>query len=124
MVGDASRYLHKIAGPFDLIFQDGDKTQYEPMWDRLVSLTRPGGAIVTDNTLWSGEVVPDFIDVPEHAPEETAAIRAYNARVASDPRVFATLLPIGDGVTVAIRTADAHIGSDNATTDARSRGEA
>ena len=61
MVGDAERFLHKLAGPFDLIFQDGDKLSYGPMLDRLVDLLRPGGAIVTDNVLWDGEVVPGFV---------------------------------------------------------------
>lgn len=103
MVGDASRYLHKVAGPFDLIFQDGDKTQYEPMLDRLIALLRPGGALVTDNVLWSGEVMPDFVDPPKKNPADTAAIRAYNERIASDPRLFTTLLPIGDGVAVAVK---------------------
>ena len=58
IVGEADRYLHKVAGPFDLIFQDGDKTQYGPMLDKLAPLLRPGGLLVTDNVLWDGEVVP------------------------------------------------------------------
>ncbi len=62
IVGDASRFLHKVAGPFDLIFQDGDKTLYEPLLDRLVDHLRPGGVLVTDNVLWDGEVVEGFID--------------------------------------------------------------
>ena len=43
IVGDASRFLHKVAGPFDLIFQDGSKQLYEPLLDRLVDRLRPGG---------------------------------------------------------------------------------
>lgn len=103
MVGDASRYLHKVAGPFDLIFQDGDKTQYEPMLDRLVALLRPGGILATDNALWYGEVVEGFVVPPEKDAADTEAIRAYNARIASDPRLFTTVLPIGDGVGVSIK---------------------
>lgn len=103
MVGDASRYLHKVAGPFDLIFQDGDKTQYEPMLDRLVTLLRPGGVLVTDNTLWYGEVVEGYVARLEKNPADTAAIRAYNARIASDPRLFTTVLPVGDGLGVSIK---------------------
>ena len=56
--------LAKVAGPFDLIFQDGDKLHYEPMLDRLVDLLRPGGLLVTDNVLWDGEVVPGFVATP------------------------------------------------------------
>ncbi|HXG89575.1 MAG TPA: O-methyltransferase [Vicinamibacterales bacterium] len=103
MVGDAGRYLHKVAGPFDLIFQDGDKTQYSPMFDRLVELLRPGGTLVTDNILWSGEVVPGYVTTPEHDLADTAAIATYNQKITSDPRVFTTLLPIGDGVAVTVK---------------------
>ena len=68
IVGDAQRMLAKVAGPFDLIFQDGDKLHYEPMLDRLVQLLRPGGLLVTDNVLWDGEVVPGFVAAPERDP--------------------------------------------------------
>ena len=57
IVGDATRFLHKVSGPFDLIFQDGDKSLYATMLEPLVGLLRPGGVLVTDNVLWNGEVV-------------------------------------------------------------------
>ena len=60
MMGDAARMVHKVAGPLDLIFNDGDKLQYGPLLDRLVALLRPGGVLVTDNVLWDGEVVPGW----------------------------------------------------------------
>jgi predicted O-methyltransferase YrrM len=103
MIGDASRYLHKISGPFDLIFQDGDKRQYEPMLDRLVDLLRPGGVLVTDNVLWSGEVVPGYVVPPTRNVEDTAAIAAYNQRLLSDTRLYTTFLPIGDGAAVSVK---------------------
>ena len=53
--------IAKVSGPFDLIFQDGDKQLYAPLLDRLVALLRPGGLLVTDNVLWNGEVVPGFV---------------------------------------------------------------
>ena len=105
MVGDADRYLHKLAGPFDLVFQDGDKAGYEPMLDRLVTLLRPGGVLVTDNVLWDGEVVPGFVTPPRRKPEDTAAIAAYNTRLAADPRLTVSWLPVGDGVAIAIKKA-------------------
>ena len=106
MIGDADRYLHKLAGPFDLIFQDGDKTQYGSMLDALVGLLRPGGLLVTDNVLWSGEVVPGFVAAPREPAADTAAIAAYNERLAADPRLSTTWLPVGDGVAVAIKNRD------------------
>ena len=103
MIGDADRYLHKLAGPFDLIFQDGDKTQYGSMLDALVGLLRPGGLLVTDNVLWSGEVVPGLVAAPREPAADTVAIAAYNERLAADPRLTTTWLPVGDGVAIAIK---------------------
>lgn len=103
MVGDATQYLHKITGPFDLIFQDGDKMLYAPMLDRLVALLRHGGALVSDNVLWSGEVVPGFVARPQKKPDDTAAIAAYNEALARDSRLFTTFLTVGDGVALSIK---------------------
>ena len=103
ILGDAAHFLHKVAGPFDLIFQDSDKHLYEPMLDRLVSLLRPGGLLVTDNTLWSGEVIPGFVAAPEKNAVETTAIAAYNIRLAADTRLYTTLLQVGDGVSVSVK---------------------
>ena len=103
MVGDAARLVHKIAGPFDLIFNDGDKLQYEPLHDRLVELLRPGGLLITDNVLWEGEVVPGLVSTPQRNPAETAAIAAFNPRLAGDSRLATSFLPVRDGVAIAIR---------------------
>jgi predicted O-methyltransferase YrrM len=103
VVGDADRYLHKLAGPFDLVFQDGDKAGDAPKLDRLVGLLRPGGVLVTDNVLWDGEVVPGFVSPPRRDPGDTAAIAAYNVRLAADSRLTVSWLPVGDGVAVAIK---------------------
>jgi predicted O-methyltransferase YrrM len=103
IVGDASRFLHKVAGPFDLIFQDGSKALYEPLLDRLVEHLRPGGVLVTDNVLWDGEVVEGFVSTPRHDDASTVAIRAHNTRLARDTRLLTTFLPAGDGVAVSVK---------------------
>lgn len=103
MVGDADRYLHKVAGPFDLIFQDGDKAFYEPMLDRLLGLLRSGGVLVTDNILWDGEVVPGFVSTPRRKSEDTLAIASYSRRLANDTRAYTTFVPVGDGVAVTVK---------------------
>ncbi len=103
IVGDAARFIHKVAGPFDLIFQDGSKQLYEPLLDRLVAHLRPGGMLVTDNVLWHGEVVDGFVDPPQRDARDTAAIRAYNDRLAADARLFTTFLPVGDGVALSVK---------------------
>jgi predicted O-methyltransferase YrrM len=105
IVGDATRFLHKVAGPFDLIFQDSDKQLYEPMLDRLVELLRPGGLLVTDNILWNGEVIPGFVRDKKYSETDTAAIVSYSKRVANDPRLYTSFLQVGDGVSVSVKRA-------------------
>ena len=103
MVGDAARFVRKVSGPFDLIFNDGDKLQYEPLLDRLVALLRPGGILVTDNVLWGGEVIPGFTDKPTRPADLTRAIAAYNQHLAADARLLTAMLPLRDGVAVSVR---------------------
>ncbi|MFB3852725.1 MAG: O-methyltransferase [Vicinamibacterales bacterium] len=103
MVGEASRLLWKVAGPFDLVFQDGDKTLYGPLLDRLVSLLRPGGLLASDNVLWCGEVVPGLVAAPQKPRETTEAIAAYNERLVRDPRLFTVFVPVGDGLALSVR---------------------
>ena len=95
-----------VADLGDLIFQDGDKSLYAKMLEPLVGLLRPGGVLVTDNVLWNGEVVEGFVPMPTRDPASTVAIRAYNARLAAEERLFTTFLPLGDGVAVSVRIDD------------------
>ena len=103
VVGDATRTVYKMAGPFDLIFNDGDKRHYGPLLDRLVALLRPGGVLITDNVLWDGEVVPGLVTPPRLPPEETEAIAAYNQRLAVDPRLVTSFLPVRDGLAMSVK---------------------
>ena len=105
IVGDATRFLHKVSGPFDLIFQDSDKKLYEPMIDRLVELLRPGGLLVADNVLWNGEVVDGYVAEKKYSGEDTAAIIAFSKRVAADTRLYTSFLQVGDGVSVSVKRA-------------------
>jgi len=103
IVGDAQRMLHKIAGPFDLIFQDGDKKQYGPMSATLVILFRPGGLLVTDNVLWSGDVVPGFNKQPRQNAADTTAIVAYNEQIHRHPSLLTSIVPLRDGVAISVK---------------------
>ena len=103
IVGDAQRMMAKVAGPFDLIFQDGDKQQYLPMLDRLVSLLRPGGLLVTDNVLWDGEVIPGFATKPRHRSDDTRAIAEYNERLNDHPQLLTAIVPLRDGVAISVK---------------------
>src|SRR4051794_30360202 len=81
IAGDAERMIMKVAGPFDLIFQDSSKRLYLPLLERTIKLLRPGGLLITDNVLWDGEVVPGFVKTPQRDPDDTRAIAAYNERI-------------------------------------------
>jgi predicted O-methyltransferase YrrM len=85
MIGDAARYLHKIAGPFDLILQDGAPSQCELLHDKLMPLLAPGGILVTRNL---------------------ADIGSYNEWLAADTRLTTAFLPIGGGVALSVKRMD------------------
>ena len=103
VVGDAQLKIAKVSGPFDLIFQDGAKTLYTPLLDRLVALLRPGGLLVTDNVLWDGEVVPGFSQAPRQNQADTLAIIEYNQRVAAHPQLLTATVPLRDGVSISVK---------------------
>lgn len=85
-------------GTFDFAFIDADKETYEAYYERALRLVRAGGLIMVDNTLWSGRVA-DTGDTGR----DTGFIRAFNARLRDDERVSLSLLPVGDGVTLALK---------------------
>jgi predicted O-methyltransferase YrrM len=88
------------AGSFDFAFIDADKENYENYYERCLTLIRPGGLIAVDNVLWSGRVL-DAAD----QDGDTNAIRAFNQKLLADDRVWLSLLPIRDGVTLACKKA-------------------
>ena len=91
-----SLLAHGMGGDFDLAFIDADKENYPAYYERCFDLVREGGLILFDNTLWYGRVAdPDDDDV------DTVAIRAMNERLLQDERISLSLVPIGDGLTIA-----------------------
>jgi predicted O-methyltransferase YrrM len=87
---------HGGAGSFDFGFIDADKGAYGEYYEQLLALLRPGGLVAVDNTLWDGAVA----DEADRAPD-TVAIREFNARLRDDPRIDLSLVPIGDGLSLA-----------------------
>jgi caffeoyl-CoA O-methyltransferase len=83
---------------FDFTFIDADKENYANYFERALALTRRGGVIAIDNTLWSGRVA----DAADNSAD-TVAIREFNRAVHADRRVMAAMLPIGDGLTLALK---------------------
>ena len=83
------------AGQYDFAFIDADKTGYDDYYERCLRLLRPGGLIAIDNTLWGGSVARPADDA------DTAALQALNDKLHRDERVDLSLLPIGDGLSLA-----------------------
>ena len=81
---------------FDFIFIDADKTNYSNYYERALQLVRTGGLIAIDNVLWGGDVAD-----PAENDDDTVAIRALNDKVRADERVTLSMIPLGDGLTLA-----------------------
>jgi caffeoyl-CoA O-methyltransferase len=81
---------------FDFIFIDADKTNYSNYYERALKLVRSGGLIAIDNVLWGGAVADPTVD-----DDDTKAIRALNDKVRADERVTLSMVPLGDGLTLA-----------------------
>ncbi len=96
-VGNALNIVRRLTGPFDLILNDIDKTGYPKTIDLAARLLRKGGLFITDNLLWSGKVY-------DKSPDETTkAIIEFTQQLYRDSRFFTSVLPIRDGLGMAIR---------------------
>lgn len=94
--GDALAALASTSGEFDLIFNDVDKEGYPAVLDAVPARLRPGGLFLTDNTLWKAKVL-------DPQDETTEGVDTFNRRIFADPRFFTSLIPLRDGMTVAIK---------------------
>ena len=85
------------SGTFDFAFIDADKTGYDAYYERCLALLRPGGLIAIDNVLWNGRVARPAED------DDTAALQALNLKLRDDSRIDLSMVPIGDGLTLALK---------------------
>ena len=101
-IGDAQdilqSLLHKnsLKGAIDFVFIDADKIKYPIYYELSLELIRKNGVILFDNVLWGGAVVDE-----KNQDRNTIAIRNLNAHLLNDPRVDISMVPIGDGLTIA-----------------------
>ena len=96
IIGDANEKAPELGVTFDMAFIDGDKRTYVETYEMVLSLLRPGGYILADNTLWDGHVTDHAYD----HDKQTVGIRHFNDYVATDNRVEQLILPMRDGLTV------------------------
>lgn len=85
-------------GTFDFAFIDADKPGYDAYYERCLELVRPGGLIAIDNVLWSGKVAD-----PNENDADTVALRVLNTKIHADARVDLSMLPMADGLTLALK---------------------
>jgi predicted O-methyltransferase YrrM len=94
--GAALEVLPRLEGPYDLAFFDAAKAEYCDYLEHALRMVRPGGLILADNVFWNGRVASESDD------EDVRGIRDYNARIASDPRLSSSVIPVGDGLSVSV----------------------
>jgi predicted O-methyltransferase YrrM len=94
--GAALDVLKRVDGPFDFAFIDCVKSEYEAYLDLLLPRMNSGGLIAADNVLWKGQVASGVHDA------STDALRRFNERIMSEPRLVSAVLPIGDGVSLSV----------------------
>lgn len=95
-IGDAKTIVPTLQAPWDLVFIDAEKTDYQEYYDIVFPLVRNYGFILIDNTLWNSKVVHEVA----HNDKDTQAILAFNDMVQQDSRVRNLLLPFRDGIMI------------------------
>ena len=95
-LGNAVEIIPKLKGPFELVFIDADKINYEKYFDFVIPKMSKGGLIISDNVMWSGKVLDEFDSIDEN----TVALKKYNKKLKNDPRVKTTILPFRDGLSL------------------------
>ena len=95
-IGDAKTIVPSLQAPWDLVFIDAEKTDYQEYYDIVLPLVRKGGFILIDNTLWNSKVIHEV----QHNDKDTQAILAFNEMVQQDNRVRNLLLPFRDGIMI------------------------
>jgi predicted O-methyltransferase YrrM len=96
IIGDAIKEAPKLGLEFDMAFIDGDKRTYVETYEMVLTILRPGGFILADNTLWDGHVTDPAYD----RDHQTQGIRRFNDHIAQDTRVEQVILPLRDGLTL------------------------
>ena len=97
LIGNALEIIPTLEEVFDLVFIDAGKRDYPVYWDLVINKTRSGGLIIADNILWSGKVVEDNKNL------DTQILDSFNKKVLNDARVECVLLPLRDGLMMAIK---------------------
>ena len=101
-VGNGLEIAERLDGEFDIVFNDVDKEDYPRAFDIALALVRPGGLFITDNMLWRGQVLDDA-----PADPTTRGVKTLTRQLYESEQFATTLIPLRDGVTVAVRRGEA-----------------
>lgn len=96
-LGDALEIVPSLEATYDLVYLDANKRFYPDFWELIIDKVRSGGVIIADNTLWDGKVTEDA-----HDPQ-SRGILAFNEAVKADNRAACVMLPLRDGLTIAVK---------------------
>lgn len=99
IIGDAVKEAPRTGIRFDMAFIDGDKRTYTETYEMALKVLRPGGFLLADNTLWDGHV----LETPRPSDRQTIGIETFNDFIAADTRVEKVILPLRDGLTIAMK---------------------
>ncbi len=99
IIGDAIMEAPRLGVVFDMVFIDGNKRTYTEAYEMALSVLRPGGFVLADNTLWDGHV----LETPRPTDRQTIGIETFNDFIAHDNRVEKVILPLRDGLTIAMK---------------------
>ena len=97
LLGNALEIVPTLTETYDLVYIDANKRFYPQFWELVIDKVRPGGVIIADNTLWDGKVTEDA-----HDPQ-SRGILAFNDAVKADLRADCVMLPLRDGLTIAVK---------------------
>ena len=95
--GKALEIIPTLSEQFDMVFIDADKANYSNYFDAVIDKVKKGGLIIADNVLWSGKVLNETKD------KDTQNIHNYNEKIKLDTRVQNFILPIRDGLNIAVK---------------------
>ena len=99
LLGDAVEIIPTLPGPYDLVYIDANKRQYPEYWNLVADKVRPGGIVIADNTTWDGKVIEE----PTPGDAQSVGILEFNKLVVADSRYRCVMLPLRDGITIAVR---------------------
>ena len=99
IIGNALEIIPTLNTKFDLVFIDADKRNYSTYFDLIYPKLNTGGIIISDNVLWKGKV----LEAEENMDKQTLALHQFNKMVFEDERVFNFILPVRDGISIAVK---------------------